>query len=786
MVRALDRKLLRDLSRMRGQVITIALVVACGIATYAVTSGSYDSLLAARDDYYRRYLFPDVFAMAKRAPLALRERLQNLPGVSRLTLRLREPVTLPMPNQALPVTGTLLSAPRPGPSVVGSLLLRRGRYPTRNDEVLLLEAFFDAHHLSLGDEVPVVINGSLRQLQVVGVAIAPEFLFAMPPGELTPDPARYAVLWMEGEGLASALRMEGAFNEAVFKLQPDGDEAAVIADINRILQPYGGLTPYGRSHHLSESMLSAELTQLKATARMMPAIFLGVAAFLISIVLGRIVQLQRPQVAALKAVGYSNWAVGWHFLKLVLVIVSLGTVLGVSAGSYLGEVILNLYREFFQFPDLRHRLDPNLLIRAVLISFLAASLGALWAVRAVVRLPPAEAMQPEPPAVYRRSLLDRLHIATLFGQSARMVLREVERSPVRALLSAVGIAGAVAVLVVGRFSFDAIDAYMSITFDKAMRQDVTVSFAQPQPRSVLAEMRHLPGVLRVEGQRVLPTRMVVGSRGREVSITGYQRDAELARLVDVDGRVHQAPVEGLAVTDMLAQVLGVAVGDTVEVRVREGERGVFHLPVVATVREMFGLAGHMDLDVMHRILGESPAVSLVFMRVDPAQRDALFAALRERPQILGVSEHQRLVDRFTEQTANQMNVTNLIMTLFAAVIAAGVVYNNARLVLSTRRRDLASLRVLGFRRAEISGLLLGELALHVVVALLPGMWLGTLMAHGMMSANDPEQYRFPVIISLQTYVFAGLVTVAASAFSALLVRRKLDHMDLTEVLKTRG
>ena len=786
MVSALDRKLLRDLSRMRGQVITIALVVACGIATYAVTSGTYDSLLNARDDYYRRYLFPDVFATAKRAPMSLRDHLAELPGVSRFSLRLREAVTLPMPGLSLPVTGTLLSAPEPDKPTVGGILLRRGRYPARADEVVLLEAFFDAHHLRLGDRVPVVIDGTLRRLQVVGVAIAPEFLFAMAPGEMMPDPQRYAVLWMEHGALADLLRMEGAFNDAVFKLQRPGDEAALIAQLSRVLQPYGGLEPYGRARHLSESMLTAELTQMKTMARMMPTIFLGVAAFLISIVLGRIVQLQRPQVASLKAVGYSNWVVGFHFLKLVLVIVALGTVLGVIAGSYLGEVILNLYREYFQFPELRHQMEAGLVIRATLISFAAGSFGAMWAVRSVVRLPPAEAMQPEPPAIYRRSILDRLGIARLFGQSARMVLREVERNPMRAVLSALGIAFAVAVLVVGRFSFDAIDAYMSITFDQAMREDVMVTFRRPLPAAALHELRHLPGVLRVEGQRRLPTRVVVAARAREVSIIGYPHDGELSRLVDTDGQVQAPPAAGLMLTDMLAEVLDVAPGDTVEVVVREGNRGTYKVPVVATVREMFGLAGHMDFDALHRLIGEEPSVSMAFLKVDPAQRTRLFAALRDRPEVLGVGEHQRLLDRFVEQTANQMNVTTLIMTLFAAVIAAGVVYNNARLVLSTRSRDLASLRVLGFRRSEISALLLGELALHVLVALLPGMWLGTLMAHGMMSNTDPEQYRFPLIISLKTYVFAGVVTVVASTLSALLVRRKLDHMDLTEVLKTRG
>lgn len=771
---------------MRGQALSIALVVACGIATYAVTSGSYESLLAARADYYRHQIFPDVFVAAKRAPLALRERLESLPGVGRVTLRLRESVTIRMPARALPVTGTLLSLPPLGAPAVGGLRLRRGRYPTRDDEILLLEAFFDAHDLALGDRLSVVIQGSLRSLKVVGVAISPEFLFAVPLGEVMPDPARFAVLWMEHDGLSRALRMEGAFNEAVFKLQSARDEAPLVARLRSILRAYGGSEPYGRSRHLSESLLSGELTQLKMVARVMPTIFLAVAAFLVSVVLGRIVQLQRSQVGALKALGYGDWSLGVHFLMLVGAIVSLGTIVGVTAGLYLSDGILNIYQEYFQFPELQQRLDPGLLVRAVIISFTTAAAGACWAVRAVVRLPPAKAMQPEPPAVYRRSLADRLQVARLLGQSARMVLREVERNPVRSLLSAAGIAGAVALLVVGRFSFDALDAYRSITFEQAMRQDVTVTFARPQPLSVLHELRHLPGVLRAEGQRTLPSRLVVGARGREVSVVGRLADAQLGQLVDVDGHVHRPPVAGLSISHLLTDLLHVSVGDTVEVHVREGQRRVYHVPVVATVREMYGLSGHMDFYAMHQLLGELPSLSLAHLRIDPTQRSALYAALRRCPQVLGVSEHQRLLERFVEQTESQMNTTTLIMTLFAAALAAGVVYNDARLSLSTRRRDLSSLRVLGFRRGEISALLLGELALHVLVALLPGMWLGSWLVQVMTGTVDPEQYRFPIIISLKTYVFSGLVTVGASAVSALFVQRKLDEMDLTEVLKDRG
>lgn len=786
MLSALNRKLLRDLNRLRGQVLTIGLVVAGGVASFAITAGTYSSLIDARDSYYARYGFPDLFASVKRAPDSVGAQLAELPGVSQVRTRLRWPVTLPMESLDAQVAATVYSAPPRRAAVVGDILMRRGQLPARSDEVVVLEAFVKAHKLQLGDRIPVAINGSLRHLRIVGVAISPEVLFAVAPGELVPDPARYAVLWMTRDALAGLLQMEGAFNDVVVSLQPGANEDAATAAVSKLLQPYGGLDPILRKQHPSHVIVTSELTQMKNSSTVLPSIFLGVAAFLVSVVLGRLIQLQRPQIAALKAVGYSNGAVGGHFMKLVLVIAALGAIFGLSIGAQLGDGMIGVYRKYFHFPDLQYRMDLDLIVTSVSISFLAATVGALWSVRAVIRLPPAEAMQPEPPAMYRKSLSDRLRISTLLGQSARMVLREAERRPLRLLMSSLGISGAVALLVVGRFSYDSIDRYMEFTFARAQRQDVTVIFSDPLPRQALLELASLPGVQRVEGQRSVPVEMSAHGQSRTVALTSYTAGARLSRLVDSEGQSHVPPREGLLLTRKLAEILHVAPGERVRVEVQTGARKTLSMPVAGTVGEMLGLTGHIEHRGLHRLLGEAPSYSMAQLRVDPEQRTALLRRLRDRPNVLGVSERSRMVERFEEQTADQMTTTNFIVAVFAVVIAAGVVYNNARLALSTRARDLASLRVLGFRRSEISALLLGELALQVVLALLPGLWFGRALAQQMMSMVDEEQFRFPAIITAETYVFAVWVTCAAGAASALLVRRRLDRLDLSAALKTRG
>ncbi|MDH5671336.1 MAG: FtsX-like permease family protein [Myxococcales bacterium] len=783
----LDRKLLRDLSRMGGQVVTIALVVACGIASFIATKGTYDALIEARDGYYARQRFADLFAHLERAPEAVTRRLLAIEGVARVETQVVEQVTVPLPSLKSPALAELVSLPADRPPLLHVPVIRRGRLfqSGRSDEVVVLEAFADANGLTLGDRLPVVINGVLRSLRIVGVALAPQYLFTVAPGELFPDPKRFGALWMEQGQVAAAFRMEGAFNRALFGLQPGAEPAAVIDAINRELDRYGGSGAFERRRHLSDSMLRGELSQLEGTTGVLPAIFLGVAAFLINVVLSRLVQLQRTQIAVLKAVGYGNSRLGFHYLKLVSVIVGLGMVLGVSVGALLGDVFTELYLKFFRFPALEFQLSPRRLGDALGVSALAAIVGALSAVRSAVRLPPAEAMRPEPPARYRRGLVAGATLSALFGQAASMVAREVGRRPLRTLLSSLGIAMAVAVMVSGRFAWDSIDRFMQVQFELAQRQDMSVTFRGSVPESALSELRALAGVQEVEGQRMVAVRFIAGHHQRDSTLIGHPPHARLRRVLDRDARELALPPQGVVLTRTLAEILELEVGDEVRVEVLEGQRLKSSLFVAGLVDEVMGLQGHMQLPALSRLLREQPRLSMAHMRVDPERYGAVYDALSQRPGVLGISTRTAAIEMFRQQTGGQMAAMTLILTIFASIIACGVIYNNARVALSTRSRDLASLRVLGFRRREIAAILLGELGLQVLLAIVPGLIIGTLMAEGMMSQNDPELYRFPVVISGRTYAFATLVTLGAALLSALLVRGRLDRLDLIGVLKTR-
>ena len=783
----LHTKLLRDLNSLKGQVLTIALVVACGIASYVTMRSTWSSLYESKDTYFERYRFADLFVSLKRAPESLVPSMESIPGVSRVYSRVVKVATVPLPELTEVARAYLVSIPNDGEPALNGLYLRSGRMPRRgtDTEAVVVESFANAHGLVAGDSIPVVMNGKKRDIRLVGVGLSPEYVFLGGMGDFVPDDKQIAALWMRRDVLAPAFDMDGAFNDVALALQPGADVKAVMRQLDLVLEPYGGLGTIPRDKQISNFLLDGELSQLEQMATVVPIIFLAVAAFLLNVVLSRLILLQRQQIAALKALGYTTGQVTTHYLQLAFVIVLLGSLMGLAFGAWMGGGLTAIYADYFRFPTLVFRVSARVAIVGVGVSILAAGAGAIASVMQVTSLSPAEAMRPAAPARYKRGLLDRLGLSWLFGVSAMMVMREMRRRPIRLALSSVGIAAAVGIMVVGRFGTDSMTNLIDVIFHKEQRGDVTVAFLQPQAIGVEHELELLPGVLDAEGLRAVPVRLRSGPRWRESAISGMPTRARLRGLIDRNGVEATLPAKGLVMSAKLAEILAVKVGDVVEAEVREGKRPVLLLPVAALIDDSFGLQAYMNIDDLHRRLHQELSISLVQLKVDPTQLDSLRRRLKRMPAIAQVTVKTVVVQRFKSQSAETMQVMTLLLSFFGAVIAIGVVYNNARVALSMRARDLASLRVLGFSQREVSGILLGELAIQMVIGIPLGLLLGTYWCQALMNINDPETYRFALYVSSESYAFATLVALGAAVVSALLVRRKLSRQDLIEVLKTR-
>ena len=783
----LNQKLVRDLFHLRGQVIAVALVVACGIATYVTMRSSYDSLVASRAAYYEAYRFADVFAQLKRAPESLAAQIANLPGVAATQTRVVLEVTLDVPGLDEPATARLVSIPERRTPILNDTYIRQGRYlePGSPDEVLVSEAFAEANKLQVGQSVGAVINGRWEKLRIVGIALSPEYVHEIRAADVFPDRRRFGILWMSQEALAPAFDMEAAFNNVTLSLAPGARQAEVIDGLDDLLERYGGLGAYGRDEQESHRFLADEIEQDRITGIIVPSIFLGVAAFLIHMVLSRLVATQRDQIAVLKAFGYSNAAVGIHYVKFALFAVLAGTVAGTGLGVWFGVKLAEVYKQFFRFPELQFDVEIETAGLAIAISAGAAFLGALLAVQRVVTLPPAEAMRPEPPANFRAGLLERIGLQKLFSPAARMIVRNIERRRWKAALSILGIALAVAVLVVGRYSFDALDYIIEVHFRTAQREDATITFNNPLTSRARYDVNHLPGVLRTETFRTVPARLRFEHHSKRLAIQGIEPGGELRTLLDRQLQKVDLPPEGLMLSTKLAEVLGAQVGDTIVVEVLEGARPVRQVPVARLVDEWIGLSAYMDVRALNRLMREGETVSGAYLAIDPKFARQLFSLIKRTPAIAGAAFREMMLASFLETVAQSLTISTTVLIVFACVIAFAMVYNSARVALSERGHELASLRVLGFTRREVSVMLLGEQALLTLAAIPLGFAIGFGICALLVELMNTELYRMPLVVSGETFAFAFLIIVSAVGLSGLLILRRLYNLDLVAVLKTR-
>jgi putative ABC transport system permease protein len=788
-MKAIHIKLWRDLTRLRAQVATIAMVVAIGVAGFVGMFSVHESLKGSRDAFYRDNRLADVFASVKRAPVHLRERLAALPGVAEVKLDVVFDAQIDLPGVLPPVTGRFigldLARVHAGRQGLNALTLKRGRWPERDGalEALVSDRFAAARGLNPGDTVHAILNGKREAVHLVGTAASPEYVFASQGG--APDDTSFGIWWIDGARMTQAFDMQGAFNQAALRLDAGARVAPVLAQVDRLLEAYGAIGSTGRDKQLSAKIVNDELASLKVMGTVLPAIFLAVAMFILNVVLSRQVATQRSQIAALKALGYSDGAIAWHYIQLALAIAGLGLLVGLGLSEAIGRGMLLLYDEVFRFNGLRYVTTVWLVVASVVLASGAAAAGAWTAIRAVVRLSPAQAMQPPSPPSYQRTLAERLGLGRWVSTGAMMVIRNVERRPLRAAFTVTGISLAVALQISGAFWLDAIAHIVDVQFRQVQQGDVLVNFRRPVPVGVVQELQRLPGVIDAEPYRTEPVRVRLGGRTVDTALLGFRGDAKLMRVVDEQRGAVALPAHGVVLSALLAKELDARVGDRIELAFRLWSQTRVQVAVVDVVHTMFGQQLYMNLDAMNRIARDGDGVADAALQVDPLAMDAFWGAVKAAPMINSVFDKAGSMAAFDKTTSRNMGIFSGILTLFAVAMAVGIIYNAARISLSERAWELASLRVLGMTRAEVSVLLLAELGAELLLALPVGGLAGWGLASLMMQLMSSDSIDFPVVIEPSTYASAALIVLAAGVASALLVRRKIDQLDLVSVLKVR-
>lgn len=783
----LDRKLLRDLKRLRAQAVAVSSVLACGVALFVMATGMYDSLERARDTYYDSARMADMAVSVVRAPDPLANELAALPGVDALEARVSGVGLLDLAGKSDPVSARLVSLPPDRKPRVNDVLLRAGRWPdpARDNEVLINEAFAEANLLVPGMSLRALIYGRYRELQIVGIASSPEFVFAVAPGALLPEPERFGVVWMGRESLGRAFDVDGAFNDVVFRLARGADVRDTMFAIDTKLSRHGGRGAYGRDRMLSAQFLADELTSLRTMASILPPIFMLVAVFLLNVSLSRLVATERSNIGLLKSFGYGNVSVALHYGKFAIAFALLGAALGALVGRYLGGYMADIYATVYRIPGLKFDAETHIYVWAVVVALIAAVLGAAQAVYRATQLPPAAALAPPAPVSFGRLGTGVEKAARNLDAKTRMVIRRIVRFPRRAATTVVGICLALALLITSQHFPISMNHIVDVTFGIAQRMDATLTFAETADDRILAEVARLPGVFAVEPLRATEVILTAGSRQRRDTVMGLSEGAYLYRLLDQDMTAVALRPDGITLSHNLAQKLGVRIGDRLRVQATDGHRANADLTVVAVVKPYLAGAAYMEMNALGRALREPGRVSAAYVLMDSAERDALNKEVKELPMIAGVSFLNNASASMRKMLNEGTGFFAYMFVIFSSLMAGGVAYSAARVTFAEQERDLATLRVLGFSRREVSYVLLAEIGALLLVALPVGAIFGALLSRWLMAQFQTDLFTFPYVTNSAAYGRSALFVASAVIGAALAVRRSVDKLDLVGVLKSR-
>jgi putative ABC transport system permease protein len=785
-IRVLDRKLLRDLWRLKWQVAAIALLIACGVSVAVMAFSTQRSLVNAQSSYYAQTHFGNLFAKATRAPLSVAADLARIDGVVAVDPRATKSGLMEIPGLLRPATALLISLPDDDRRALNRIVIVAGRLPDphRSDEAVALKTFLDAAHVSLGERLSVVIDEHRLTFTIVGAALSPEYVY-VPSSSPMPDDAHQGVLWAPRDAVERPSGLGGAFSEVSLALAPNASESGAIAAIDRILAPHGGAPAYGREDQVSNKFQDDRIQRLGIMAVVLPPVFLIVAAALVNLVLGRLVQTEREQIGLLKAFGYGDLEAASIYLKMSGLVGVIGVVVGGASGGWLGQGIIGMLAPYMRFPHLSAQFPWAAFGVAAIVSIAAALAGSLLAVLRVVRMSPAVAMQTPAPTSFRKGIVERFGVWRIFDQPTRMIVRNLERFPARAALTVAGLSVSLALLVGSQFLFASVDEVVDQAYYRAHRWTDEIGFGDTRDVHVVTELAHLPAVLSAEPVRTEQGRMRANARQERIAVVGLDDGANLDQPLDMQGRPIAFEGHGVVLSIALAHRLAVRAGDFVELEIMDERRPRMLLPVTAIADDYAGLTAYMARNALNRAMGDGDEASGADLMVAPETRGDFYRSLARIPQVVGAASRDDTVASFRSAVTDTMTIEMTFFLGFAGAIAFGVAYNISRIALADRSRDLATLCVLGFGPGECAYILCGELIFLALLAMPVGVMLGLGLVKELVTAFTRQDFYLPFLITARGLAIAVTTYLGAVILATALVSQRIWRLDLVTVLKTR-
>ena len=790
-VSVLDRKLRRDLYAARGLLTAIVVILSLGVSAYVANLSLYFNLERARSNYYGQCRMADFWVDIQKIPRVEVERLAQVSGISELQSRIVMAVTIDLQDEPKPVSGQLISMPADPQPIINGLLLKEGTYFTEfyREEVILSYGFAKARGIRPGDRLRVILNDHMEELLVVGTAISPEFLFARAPGAMIPDKSTFAQLYVKREFAEEATSLEGAANQLCGLLAPEfrSRPGVVLETLEDLLIPFGEATSTQLSEQGSNQQLSSDLAQIRSINLIVPSVFLCVSALILDVLMMRMAQQQRTIIGTLKALGYTNFQLLAHFLKFGIVIGLSGGVVGAAFGYWLAGVILTLFNQLYELPNIVNRTYPSIVGGCLALGVIVACVGTLRGVWQVIALMPAEAMRPKPPEAMRRVALEGLQ--TLWRKLDfrwQMVFRSLTRNRIRTFTNIFSSAMGTALILQTLQVSDALNELLEFTFEQMLVSDFDLTFKDELDFDAYLAVSRLPGVDDAEPVLNVACTFYHGHRKRQGALSGIFPGARLTVPQNSDGTLIPIPDYGIMLSDALARKLQAQVGDTISFVPTKGERRQIRIPVAAIVQSYVGMTAYANFKHLNQLLGEELSLNAVQAVVDsrPTVVHAFYQQLKQIPALQGFAAIREQKAQLKQLLA-PVDTINSLLIVFAGLLCCGSIITSSLISLAERRQEIATFRVLGYQPHQIGAIFLRESLLVNSVGIVLGLPIGYWFARYIVAAVGTDTTRLPFIITPTTWYFAVALSLLFTAFGFLPVYRAINRMNWKEVLSVR-
>jgi putative ABC transport system permease protein len=717
--------------------------------------------------------------------------LTKIPGISEVRSRISFPVIVSLEGENKPVSGKVISMPSKPGAVINDIILRQGSYFSgkKRNEVIISEKFAHARKILPGSRVKIIFNGQLEEMYVTGVAISSEFMYITPPGSIMPDNADYGVFWVRRSFAEDIYGFQGACNEVVGLLTPEARKQPdiVMRSISDKLREYGVFAVTPLKNQESYLTVSAELEGLKMQSVVLPLIFLGVAAMVLNIVMIRMAEQQRVIIGTFKALGVSNENIMTHFLKFGLVIGLTGGVCGCLIGYSLAWSMTDLYKMYFSFPDLKNHFYLSIALLSVSIAAACALLGTARGIKAILKLSPAEAMRPSPPAVTGKIYLERLKWWKKLDFRWQMVLRTLFRNKIRTFIGVFTAALGAAILLLALGLADSFNYMLFFQFNKVLLADYILTFRNPMDNTALDESRRLPGVCHAEPQLSLVCNLRNGHFRKRCAVIGIKPGSKLNILRDSKGAKLRIPPSGALITSRMAEHLNLKPGDSFMMTSVRGVRKPHRIEVASIVESTFGLGVYLDYQYLNRLMNEDSALTSVLLKSSQpaASRTAFFRKARQYPELSAVSRIAEQKIRLKKDFMGKMKAMTVVMIIFAAVIFFGSILNAAMISFSERNREIATFRIIGYRSLEIGDIFLREIALVNFAGTIIGLPLGYAMLYGMSKMFQNDMYSMPCKTAFISWIYAAVIGVIFIISAYWIIQLVINRMKWAGALQMR-